>query len=537
MTAGADRWSAALPRDLGDADGPGVAVGVYRDGVLASSGVSGLACLEHGVPIDTRTRFDLASVSKQMTAACALLLHSDGVVDLDADLRRWLPELRLGGLTLRGCLNHTTGLRDYEEVNPLRGAALTDLATLPQLLDWLAGATTTNFPPGSDVSYSNTGYVVVAAALSRAARRPFGDLMRERVFAPLGMEETLLRDTVGLVVPGMAFSYLPTPTSGYLRHEMPEEQVGDGAVLSSIEDLAGWHGFLVDGRGLGGDIRRQLVEPAVLGDGRRTRYGCGVALRTLDGHAVLAHSGSMYGFRAYLAAVPSLGLGVTVLANHGDADAGSVALGVLRRCLHGPSGGPPITRPAPAPPEDRTWFCPVTVDTLASRALPGGDLGLSAGDRTATLTWDGGAWQNEDGSLRVEPVRAEELLVTDGLGRVRRYLPTGTVPSAGTHQLAGSYDGAELGVVRVDRVGAGTVVVVGRQRSVLEWVASYDGDDVYLASGRRPVWVRRHAVEDSISLSTGNTVFARLPRTAESTGVSRPVDRRAGCLEGPPSRR
>lgn len=503
------------------ADGPGIAIGVYQDGRLTSSTARGLACLEYGVPLTSRTRLDLASVSKQMTAACALLLHRDGVVHLDADLRRWLPELRLDGITMRGCLQHTTGLRDYEEVDHLRGGLYGEMSNLRQFLARLAEADDTNFPPGTDVSYSNTGYVAVAAALSRAAGRPFAELMRERVFAPLRMDDTLLHDMTGVVVPGMAFSYLPTDGTGWVRHEMPEELVGDGAVLSNLEDLASWHGFLLDGRGLGEDVRRQLVEPAALANGRRTRYGCGIAHSAVDGVSVLAHRGSMYAFRSYLVSVPDLGLGVTVLSNHGGTDPRPIAVEVLQRCLPALTAGRAGSWAAPGDlPEPRTWFCPVTGDSVDSGSLPDGTLTLTSGSSTAILSWDGTAWQAPDAGLRVEPGSGSELHVRDGLGRLRRYLPAGTSPAAQPEEAVGSYTAAELDGVRVERARDGLVVSVGRRRFAVQWVASYDGDDIYRASAG-PLWLRRHHDDKSLGVSTGNTHFPRLRRVTGRPGQPR----------------
>ena len=514
MTSAGDVPIEAMLADLVEVDGPGVTVGVYRDGALASIATRGLASLEYGVPITSRTRFDLASVSKQMTAACALLLHRDGVVDVDADLRTWLPELGLDGITLRGCLHHTTGLRDYEELNWLRGDALADMAGLPQFLPWLAAATQTNFPPGSDISYSNSGYVAVAAALSRAAKRPFAQLMRERVFAPLGMDDTLLHDAVGVVVPRMAFSYRLTEPAGYLRQEMPEEQVGDGAVLTTLEDLAGWHGFLLDGRGLGAEIQRELVAPAVLADGRSTRYGCGVAGSTMDGHPALAHAGSMYAFRSHLVCVPDQKLGVTVLSNHGGTDVSSLARDVLRHCLAGPVARRPAVVPAP-PSEDRLWFCPDTNEIVVSTSPADGGLTLDTGYETVTLTWDGaGGWEAADAQLRVEPAPGGELHTLDWMGRRRCYLPA-EAPEADAAEIAGVYDGAELGEVEVAQDGATVLLRLGRRSLALDQVARYDGDEVYRASGEQRVWVRRHRDDGSLSVSTGSTVFRRLPRVGQ----------------------
>src|SRR5215831_3236508 len=89
---------------LVDKGGPGLALGVYENGELVASATAGLAVVEHDVPVTDGTVFDLASVSKQVTATCLLLLAREGRVDLDADIRGYLPELSLApAVTLRQC--------------------------------------------------------------------------------------------------------------------------------------------------------------------------------------------------------------------------------------------------------------------------------------------------------------------------------------------------------------------------------------------------------------------------------------------------
>src|SRR5215831_12663080 len=105
---------AELVGPLAAADGPGLAVGVYREGDLTAWAAAGCAVVEHGVPIDARTMFDIGSASKHITTACLLLLVREGRLALDADVRDLLPELSLATpVTLRQCLTHTAGLRDY----------------------------------------------------------------------------------------------------------------------------------------------------------------------------------------------------------------------------------------------------------------------------------------------------------------------------------------------------------------------------------------------------------------------------------------
>lgn len=314
---------------------PGAAVGLYLDGELQAEVSCGMACLEHAVPIGPSTRFNLASVSKQLTAACLLLMARDRDLLLDVDVRRWVPELRPGGITLWHCLHHTTGLPDYLADDVRSAGPAVVLSTPDEFLSWLGSVAGTEFAPGSAFSYSNSGYVLAAIIASRATGTPFGALMRERVFDPLGMNASGLHDAAGLVVPSLAFSYHKEPTGGWSRAELTGEQVGDGAVLSTLQDLAAWHGFLVDGRHLGRDVRDGLRNPAVLIDGRKPGYGAGVRLSVFEGMPLLEHSGGMFDYRTHLLSVPELGLGITVLSNLGATDAAGLANEVLRATLLG----------------------------------------------------------------------------------------------------------------------------------------------------------------------------------------------------------
>jgi Beta-lactamase len=390
----------------------------------------------------------------------------------------------------------------------------------------------THFPPGSDISYSNTGYVAVAAALSRAAGRSFAQLMRALVFAPLGMAETVLHDTIGLVVPGMAFSYDVDPV-GHLRREMPEEQVGDGAVLSHLEDLAGWHGFLVDGRVLGADVRRQLVQPAVLDDGWPTRYAAGVARYSFAGHDLLAHAGSMHAYRSSLLSVPAQGLGVTVLCNRGGTDAQTLGLEVLRDCLrHVPGRRLPRTEP-PGLPEGR-WVCPATGEILRSATRADGGLSLDPGEGLVGLSWDRSeAWRTTDGRWWARRGPAGELHVEDDLGRRKRFLLVADDPPHDVAVPAGRYHGATLGTVEVRCQGNTSRIAVGRRPpAVLVPSAAYGGAWFFRAAVPQPVWVRWHPGDDSLTVSTGGAAHRLTPRRPASGDG--PVSRPGGGPAAPP---
>src|SRR6266436_10359877 len=191
-----------LMGEYGNETDPGHVVGVYRSGDLVAYGSAGLAVLEHDVPVGVDTVFDIASAGKQFTAACLVLLERDGALSLDDDVRTHLPELslRVPG-TLRQCLSHTGGLREYLSLCDLDGVPTAGMDEA-RLMPLLAGQADVNFEPGSSWSYCNTGFVLAAATVRRLTGRSLADYASDRLFTPLGMPATHFRDDLARPVRG-----------------------------------------------------------------------------------------------------------------------------------------------------------------------------------------------------------------------------------------------------------------------------------------------------------------------------------------------
>ncbi|HUJ07026.1 MAG TPA: serine hydrolase domain-containing protein [Streptosporangiaceae bacterium] len=315
-------------------DEPGLAVGIYRDGQLVASACAGCAVPEHGVPITEHTAFDIASVSKHVTSACLLLLADDGLVDLDADIRGALPELALAEpVTLRQCLTHTAGLRDYGALCEIAGVPVAGL-TEDRFMDLMVGQRELDFPPGSAFSYSNTGYALAAVLVRRVTGGSLADFAAERVFGPLGMARTHVRDDVSLLVPHLADGYLAAG-DGFRRRDVTEELTGDGAIVTTVADLARWHSFMTSGEVLGAGIRDRLLDRCVLTGGTKIGYALGLESIEIAGHPAWWHSGSWAGYRAAVLYLPGQRAGVSVLANRNDFYATNVAIAVARAMLTG----------------------------------------------------------------------------------------------------------------------------------------------------------------------------------------------------------
>lgn len=431
--------------------GPGHAVGVYRGGALVAHAAAGCAVIEHDIPIGADTIFDIASASKQFTAACLLLLQRDGMLSLDEDLRRYLPELLLPvPVTLRQCLSHTSGLREYYSLCELAGVPVAGMDEA-RLMRLLAGQTGLNFPPGTGWSYSNSGFVLAAAALRRVSQRSLAEFAADRLFGPLGMRATRFRDDLTVPVPGLATGYTPAPDGSWRRADIAEETVGDGGVVTSVSDLAGWQRFMLTGATLGADIRDGLLGPAVLADGRRLPYALGLEITTVGGRRVYMHSGHIDGFRSALAYLIDDGVGVAVLANRDDTFPAEIAVRIAGRLAGVDAPAPPARLGERAalpgqPAVTGLWYSPELDTHMAIGAAGDGTVTHAEGGSTSRYAaMSDGSWRGLGcaSSLRLRTAGGElrlEEVVGDEPPEV--YLRVGEPPS--TAPPAGTYYSQEL---------------------------------------------------------------------------------------------
>lgn len=333
LEAGTDRIFAQWNRP----DTPGCGVAVYRDGAVAFRKGYGQANLELGVPIGADTVFDIGSTSKQFTAAAVLLLERDGKLSLDDDVRKYVPELPDYGqtITLSHLLHHTSGLRDYLEVQLLAGIAFDDYSSDRQTLDLLSKQKALNFAPGSEYVYSNTGYFLAAEVVKRVSGRPLAQFARERIFEPLGMRDTRFRDDHTLPVRGRASAYGraeaahgQAPPTGIERYriDLPNwDQVGDGSVLTTLGDLQRWDENFY--RPVVGDAAflARLQQPGKLANGEPIEYALGLMIGEHRGLKTVEHGGAWGGYRAQLLRYPERHVSVATLCNVATADTETLA--------------------------------------------------------------------------------------------------------------------------------------------------------------------------------------------------------------------
>jgi CubicO group peptidase (beta-lactamase class C family) len=328
-------------------DTPGCAVGVVQDGELVLERYYGMTDLEHGVPLGPRSTFDIASTSKQFTAALTLLLNDDGALSLDEDVQAYLPELPEyeAPITIRHLLHHTSGIRDYLALRLVAGIPDSDYFDMQDVIDLVARQKGLNFPPGSRHLYSNSGYVLLAVIASRVTGRSFDELCRERIFAPLGMEHSRFREDATRIVPGMVQMYTRDPRDDSLRKMVVnDDAVGDGALLTTLGDLALWERNLVTGT-VGGDGFAERMATPGTPEGDPERYGFGLSNGEHRGLRTVSHGGNLHGYSGEFLRFPDQGLCVMVLANLGGFDSPGLARQVAELYLG--EAMAPASSPAP----------------------------------------------------------------------------------------------------------------------------------------------------------------------------------------------
>jgi len=317
----------AVFADLAKSDSPGCALGVIRDGQLIYGQGYGQAVLEHGVPITTRTVFDLGSVSKHFTASAIVLLAQQGKLSLDDDVRKYVPELpdysaKYGGkkVTIRNLLHHTSGVRNYDTLMSLAAADFSGRTGDREALDIIARQKELNFAPGDDYLYSNSGYFLLSQIVKKASGKTLREFAAENIFAPLGMGDTQYLDDTTLIVPRRATGYSPKRSGGWQIEMSNFEQTGDGAVQTTIEDFLHWDRNFADGRVLGAQGLQWLQTPGVLNSGRKITYAFGLQVTTYKGVPMVEHGGSWAGYRAHYARFPEQKLSVVCLCNAANAN-------------------------------------------------------------------------------------------------------------------------------------------------------------------------------------------------------------------------
>lgn len=304
---------------------PGCALTISnRDRAVYQKGY-GLANIEHGVPIEPATTvFDTGSLAKQFTATSVLLLAQDKRLSLDDSIRKHVPELPayLAPVTIRQLLVHSGGVPDYTPLLWVSGINFEDVANADDVLRTTAALPEPYFAPGTRSVYSNTGYFLLGQVVERVSGEKLPVFAQKRIFKPLRMDSTLYLDDYTRLLRHRASSYNPLGEGAYGLNTSNWTMTGDGAVLSTADDLAKWtRNFITPSAAVGGrTLVDQLQAAGTLSDGTPLTYRNGMTLDTYRGQPVARSFGAWAAFRSALLRFPKQDASIVMLCNVADAD-------------------------------------------------------------------------------------------------------------------------------------------------------------------------------------------------------------------------
>jgi CubicO group peptidase (beta-lactamase class C family) len=303
---------------------PGLSLLVAREGKIVGAQGYGLSNVELQVPVKPETVFQSGSVGKQFTATVVMMLVEAGKIHLDDPITNYFKDAPVAWrqVTIRELLSHTAGFTDYPDKFDFR-KDYTE-ADLLKIVEAIPLA----FPPGTNYSYANLGYLTLGILIHQVTGEFYGDFLQERIFKPLGMTTTRVMSEADII---------PNRAAGYrlVKGELKNQEwvsptlntTADGALYFSVLDLAKWDAALYTEKLLHQSSFEQMWTPTKLLNGKPNPgdYGFGWEILNKGGHKVLDHGGSWQGFEVHISRYIDDKLTVVVLTNLDAADPGKIA--------------------------------------------------------------------------------------------------------------------------------------------------------------------------------------------------------------------
>lgn len=295
----------------------GAALVKYQGNVIYQKGF-GMADKTRHLPNTPQTQFRIGSTSKQFTAMLIMQLVNEGKINVEDSAGKFLPAFKNGRVTIRQLLTHQSGIPNYLQNEAYTAEILMKNYTTDELVKQFC-SDSLEFEPGTQMKYSNSGFVVLADIIEKVTGKPYSDVLAEKIFKPIGMTHSYFdkkaNDTT-LLATGYVFE----------EPEMPypvRNEVGAGGITSTAEDLLRWHNALSANTLLPEDKMKELFKPRVAWDEWDAYYGYGWMIDRLQfeaskKHTIQYHPGTEIGFYDMLVRQPDKDIFIIILNNKGD---------------------------------------------------------------------------------------------------------------------------------------------------------------------------------------------------------------------------
>ena len=311
-------------------------VAIAKDGVVIYQENFGYADMKKQIPVTDTSKFQLASVSKQFTAAAVLKLYQEGKINLDSSLTTYIPELPYEEVKIRHLLTHKAGFPSYmwtiarhwhKPSTPVNEDLVEMLSEHPVSL---------RFEPGQKFNYSNTGYCLLASVVERVSGLSFDEFMKNRFFEPLNMDDTFAFSSA-------KHSYTPDMVKGYryngynynlVKLNLMDGTYGDKGIYATATDMVKWAESFRKNLVLDESIVSSAFSNSLLEDGEQIEYGYGFRIKESNDHEMIFHNGSWSGFRTTLRTFPHDGLTLVILSNNSFRKTGDMARKLTNTMFH-----------------------------------------------------------------------------------------------------------------------------------------------------------------------------------------------------------
>lgn len=298
---------------------PGGALAVIQNGTIVYQKGYGMANLEHQIPIVPETVFYIGSVSKQFVAMCMLLLEEQGKLDLDVDIRTYLPEFPDYGyaITSRNLIHHTSGIRDNLTLWELIGRSHLDEIPESEIYELILRQEKLNFEPGTEYRYSNSCYFMMSLIIERITGQSLREYADEHIFSKLGMNNSFFGDDNRRIISKRASGYHEKEEGGIENMIMRFDLVGSGGLYSNVQDLFLWDQNFYNNK-LGSRGQALIDDMLTNGrykDGSEVDYAFALVNDEYRGLKTVSHSGALGGYRAHFLQFPDQQFSVIILSN------------------------------------------------------------------------------------------------------------------------------------------------------------------------------------------------------------------------------
>ena len=306
---------------------PGGVIGVIQYGEVVFSKAYGLANLSYNIPYEVNTPTNIGSVSKQFTAMAILLLEQQGMLSLDDDVRKYIPELPDLGqvVTIHNMLNHTNGFREVFNLMPMTGWKGEDILLRQEVIEMLKRQEELQNAPGEEYNYNNSAFILLAEIVERISGQSFPEYMEANVFAPLGMNSSLVRADPSVIIPGASQGYVADSLSYHEAGDL-HAAYGAGGIYTTVEDFSKWMGNFSKPVVGGQEVVTRLVTVDTLNNGDTMSYALGIGVDEFRGLKNYSHGGADIAHRAFIVYFPEIDAGVVAMSNNASFNSRGIAV-------------------------------------------------------------------------------------------------------------------------------------------------------------------------------------------------------------------